>query len=384
MKSNKILYLWQSTYPWEVRVEKITTSLIDHGYEVHLLCRHNNKSLQQNPQLIIHDFLFPRLASPFPCNPLWIIKLIYLVWVHKINLIICRDILVTPSALILKFLFKRPVLLDMAEHYPAALRGWKKYNSNLVWRYLIHTLKIADKVERFSVQYCEGIITVCKEQSQRLSQNLKKSDQICAVYNTPKEQFYKKIPLSKVETSKEPLLFAHHGYMTPERGLEKLIAAFALLKKEGFSYQLILAGQGELENELTEYAKKIQAPVIFLGKYKNTDFPQLISEIDIGVLAYETNEFIDHTVANKLFDYMSAGKPVLVSKTKALERIINETKCGAVIDITTANSLAESIIKFVNSRTGSEGANGRKAIIEKYNWEADQLRLIQFVESFLK
>ena len=37
----RIVMVWDGDYPWDVRVEKVCTTLIASGHEVHLVCRNS-------------------------------------------------------------------------------------------------------------------------------------------------------------------------------------------------------------------------------------------------------------------------------------------------------------------------------------------------------
>lgn len=379
LQNKNILYIWQSSYPWEIRVDKTIQALLSVGAHVNLLCR-NKKSESNTAGLQYFDLSDEPFNQALPFSPIWTRKISKILIQQKIDLVIARDILVTPSALMSAKKLGVPVIMDMAEHYPAAMRGWKKYNENFWPRFLVKNLKIPDHVEMYCVRRVQGIITVCREQEVRLQSMGMPSHQMCSVYNTPDLMFF---PTSLVSPPSQVRRFAHHGFLTPERGLNQAIEAFSILKKRGFAVELLLAGSGESELELRALAEKLQAPVQFTGPYQFADFPRLISEIDAGLLPYQINEFLDHTVANKLFDYMAVGKPVLVSKTKALQRIISETKAGFAIDIGTPESFADSILDFLKVNPQTLGEQGRRAIEEKYNWEHDKKTLIQFIGRFL-
>ena len=129
MQSKNILYIWQSTYPWEVRAEKLTDSLILAGHDVSLLCRKIDSHKNANPKLSLFNLQSNPFNAPVPFSPVWTQEIKKIIKHKKIDLIIARDILVTPSALQAAKNFSIPVLIDMAEHYPAAMKGWKKYNS---------------------------------------------------------------------------------------------------------------------------------------------------------------------------------------------------------------------------------------------------------------
>lgn len=379
MQGKKILYVWQSSYPWEVRVEKITEALLKAGAEVCILCR-KKTDLNINPQIKLFDLSDHALNAAIPFSPVWTRRIKDIVATEKIDLIIARDILVSPSAIRAGKAYKIPVLMDMAEHYPAAMRGWKKYQVGFWNRLMIHQLRTPERIEKFAAKHMNGIITVCLEQEQRMQTLGAESKNLCSVYNTPVLDLFPK-PVFREKKSLQK--FAHHGFLTPERGLDQLVRAFAILASLGHRVELILAGSGESEFELQRLATELHAPVHFTGRYPFSDFPKMLSEIDVGILPYQLSEFLDHTVANKLFDYMAAGKPVLVSNTKSLKRIVQETKAGAIIDVRSPEALAQSILDFMRTTNGQEGRSGRTAVEEKYNWRHDEETLIDFVRRYL-
>ena len=63
-----ILFLWDSDYPWDIRVEKICNTLIENGHEVHLVCR--NKS-RKSTEEIYQGISIHRI----PCLPKYLGKL---------------------------------------------------------------------------------------------------------------------------------------------------------------------------------------------------------------------------------------------------------------------------------------------------------------------
>ncbi|MBC7465989.1 MAG: glycosyltransferase [Bdellovibrio sp.] len=379
MRGKNILYVWQNSYPWEIRVDKTITTLLEAGANVHLLCR-QKKAEPNHPHLLYHDLSDRKLNYAIPFSPVWEKKIQELVGLHKIHLIIARDILIAPAAIRAVNEFKIPVILDMAEHYPAAMRGWKKYNKNFFLKSFIHTFRVPDRVEKYAVKNSSGVMTVCYEQELRLLNFGVKKENLCSIYNTPNLDYF---PAGLVKPPTEITVFAHHGFMTPERGLDVAIRAFSILKNQGHPFRLRLAGAGECEVELKQLATNLDAPVEFTGPYLFSEFPAMISAIDIGILPYQLTEFLDHTVANKLFDYMAVGKPVLVSDTKALRRIVEQTGAGKVIDIRSPERIAASILEFVRTYSGEEGVRGRQAVEQKYNWGHDQKNMLAFLQGFL-
>ncbi|MHB8174458.1 MAG: glycosyltransferase, partial [Nitrospirota bacterium] len=87
----------------------------------------------------------------------------------------------------------------------------------------------------------------------------------------------------------------------------------------------------------------------------------------------------------KLFEYMMAGLPVLGSNFINLERIIMENECGLTVDPTDPARIAEKIMYLANNPEISRkmGENGVKAVMERYNWEKEEEKLLALYHKIL-
>lgn len=85
---------------------------------------------------------------------------------------------------------------------------------------------------------------------------------------------------------------------------------------------------------------------------------------------------------NKMFEYMSAGIPVIASNFPLWEEIIKGNHCGLCVEPLNPNAIAEAIKYLLahDAEASQMGINGRKAVEEKYNWEAEEKKLVGFYE----
>ena len=81
---------------------------------------------------------------------------------------------------------------------------------------------------------------------------------------------------------------------------------------------------------------------------------------------------------NKLFEYMAAGLPVVASDFPAWRDIVEGNDCGICVDPTDPVAIAGAIEQLADQpeRRRQMGANGRRMVLEKYNWEAESRRLL--------
>jgi glycosyltransferase involved in cell wall biosynthesis len=87
----------------------------------------------------------------------------------------------------------------------------------------------------------------------------------------------------------------------------------------------------------------------------------------------------------KMFEYMSAGIPVIASDFPLWREIIQGNDCGLLVDPLDPAAIAKAIDYLVSNPAEAQrmGANGRKAVNERYNWAIEEQKLFAFYEHTL-
>lgn len=95
----------------------------------------------------------------------------------------------------------------------------------------------------------------------------------------------------------------------------------------------------------------------------------------------------NHTDAqpNKMFEYMSAGIPVIASNFPLWKEIIEGNECGLCVDPGDPKAIASAIDYLVLNPEAAEqmGRNGKQAVENKYNWSMEEVKLLNFYEGLL-
>jgi glycosyltransferase involved in cell wall biosynthesis len=126
---------------------------------------------------------------------------------------------------------------------------------------------------------------------------------------------------------------------------------------------------------------QIKTHVSFLGWLDYASAIRVIMESDIGLVPHYATDSWNTTVPNKLFDYMSMGKPVIVSNAKPTERIVLQEQCGVVFREKNAEDLAHAVFQLQDRAVRERmGQNGKGAITRTYNWSIDEERLLRAVD----
>jgi glycosyltransferase involved in cell wall biosynthesis len=82
----------------------------------------------------------------------------------------------------------------------------------------------------------------------------------------------------------------------------------------------------------------------------------------------------------KMFEYMAAGIPVIASNIPSWREIIEGNSCGLSVDPLDPHAIAAAIDDLISDPELAKrmGENGKKAVLEKYNWPVQAVKLTDF------
>jgi glycosyltransferase involved in cell wall biosynthesis len=88
---------------------------------------------------------------------------------------------------------------------------------------------------------------------------------------------------------------------------------------------------------------------------------------------------------NKMFEYMSAGLPVIASNFPLWREIIETNECGICVDPLDPKAIADAIDWLVENPTPARtmGENGSKAVMERYNWSVEEEKLLALYDKLI-
>jgi glycosyltransferase involved in cell wall biosynthesis len=396
----RALLLWDSDYPWDIRVEKICTTLSNAGWEMHLVCRNGGRQARDElcGSLRIHRISalsawLGRMNSwygfPFFLSPVWLSRLREVVGGQRVNLIVVRDLPMAPAAVLVGKMFKIPVILDMAECYPELVRLIWRFETFRLANLLVRNPYLADLIEGVVLKNVDRVWVMVEESGQRLLARGFPREKITLVSNTPEVDRFSSAPASfpgGMKAHRGKIILLYVGFLTHSRGLAAIINALPVLLQERSDLFLMLVGAGTAAKELRQLARRlgVQEQVAFEGWVDNRQVPQYVASADICLVPHHKSGHWDHTIPNKLFDYMAAGKAVLASDARPMTRIINEAGCGLIYrDGDQKHLVAQALRLFDPALRHRLGAKGLQAIEKKYNWQQDAGRMLASMEGLL-
>ncbi len=171
------------------------------------------------------------------------------------------------------------------------------------------------------------------------------------------------------------LLILQGGGINIDRGGEELIEAVSTLEK----VFLLIAGSGDVIEILKEkvITLNIFDRIRFIPKLPWEEMMRYTKSADAGLsLDKDTNLNYHFSLPNKLFDYISAGIPVIAGNLPEVKKIVEERNCGIIIHSITPEEIRKAIIKLRDDRALlNKLRQNAVTASETLNWETESIKI---------
>ncbi len=169
----------------------------------------------------------------------------------------------------------------------------------------------------------------------------------------------------------------YSGSFAPWHACENMIEVAKKLVKKDKKIKFLLIGNGK-KWKTCKYLidkHKLQNNVTLTHKIPYSEMPAYVSAADICLALFDRNyhEYKEsgyYYSPVKLFEYMSAGKPVVASNIGNIKQLITKEN-GFLVDENDIDEVSSAILKLIkNKRLYKKiSENNRKLILDKYNWK---------------
>lgn len=384
----KILFILDHPFPPNVRVENEMKALTDAGSDVHVACVQkdgeplNEKTIygtvhRKPMSKFIYKSSVGVLKFPFYFN-YWRRFVDELFAQEHFDAIHICDLPLARIGYKAKIKYGTIFVLDLFENWPVLLQLsthtntflGKMLSSHRQWvRYEKEMCKLADRV-----------IVVIEEAKTRIEALGISPEKVVVISNTLDiEQF--DVPKRKMFNTNE-IRMLYVGGINFHRGIQYVIKAISILKEKNVPVHFDLVGSGSYLANIKSLIEelKVQDNVTVHGYKPYTQICDLYETANIALIPHVKSSHTDNTIPNKIFQYMYAEIPMVVSNCDPLVRIMDETGSGLSYHYDQPEELAAIIADFYEhpEKLSCYIKHGRKAVIDKYNWKVDGCKLVEF------
>lgn len=338
---------------------KEAKSLAKAGYDVSLVAQHDKEETVDGIRII---------PLPKPKNRLK--RMTMTVWMAyrkalKVNADIYHfhDPELIPIGLLLK-LCGKSVIYDVHEDVPR--HNLSKSYIPAAFRKPISTM--IEIMEAFSARRFDGVVTATPFINRRFSElgataiNVNNYPLVSELYTT--EDQWK---------NKEKIV-CYVG------GIAKIRGAFGMLDAIGKTkYRLLLAGNINPDAEKSLKQLPGWPQVEALGFVDREGVRATIGRSMGGLVIFHPGPNHINAQPTKMFEYMSAGIPVIASNFPLWQEIIEGTECGICVDPLNPEEIADAIRWIIEHPIEAQemGEKGRQAVLDKYNWVQESQKLLR-------
>jgi len=184
----------------------------------------------------------------------------------------------------------------------------------------------------------------------------------------------------------DKLVLLHTGAMGKVNGLDFVIKAAERLKEHS-DIIFVLIGDGNQKLFLEGRVKELGLTNVEISSSTpKRELPEFYAAADMGLVIIGNFPIIEHNSANKFFDSLSAGKPVLLNYSGWQRKILEENAAGFGCDLCNLDQFVEKVLHLNSHRKQIEqmGQNARQVAIKEFNRDNLAKQALAAVSSIAK
>jgi glycosyltransferase involved in cell wall biosynthesis len=122
--------------------------------------------------------------------------------------------------------------------------------------------------------------------------------------------------------------------------------------------------------------------VLFLPPLPKTAIPQALAAADACIAILKPIALYKTVYPNKVFDYMAAGRPVILAIDGVIRQVIDQAQAGLPVPPGNAQALASAIRRLYEDRNlgRAMGANGRRFVEKHFDRAIHAQKVVQIME----
>ena len=174
------------------------------------------------------------------------------------------------------------------------------------------------------------------------------------------------------------------GTIQEDRGIYDVLDSARYL-----DYPILLTGEYASEQVQQRVEEESQdLPLRSLGFLERGEVIELLLHSRVGLAPMHQAEHYQMNLPPKIFEYMICEIPVVASDFSYWREILEDSEygqCGICVDLEDPKSLAKAVTYLMENEDDAiqMGLNGRRAVLERFNWENETQKLLDLYTRLL-
>lgn len=348
---------------YDQRMIRICTTLAENGYKVTLVGR----ILPHSKPLVERPFAQKRIQCLFNKGKLFYIeynfRLLIMLLFTPFDVVCPVDLDTLVPGYTISRLRKKKCVYDAHEYFTELPEVVGRPVVKSIWEWVANRI-----IPRLTFAYTVGNSLAAVFQQ-------KYGTPFEVIRNVPK---LSELPLPDHRQKLEPHVIFYQGALNEGRGLEQAILAMKQIE----GAQFWLAGEGDLSEHLREMVREegLDKKVIFLGYVTPEALKEITPKVTIGLNLLENKGLsYYYSLANKTFDYIAAGIPVIQMNFPEYRYLNDQFEVAILISSLEVADIRSAILLLLNDPEFYEKRKSAcKEAAKANNWEIESLRLLAF------
>ena len=352
---------------------KQSKSLIKAGYDVILIIQHDKDETIDGIKIIA----LPKVTGRVK-RILGIWKVFRLAFSQKAKIYHFHDPELLPVGILLKIFTGSKIIYDVHENIKRDIekKNWLPKGTRKLASIVFQL------IEKVGMLFFSKLIIA----EDSYIENYSKYSNVVILRNYPILPSIEEFPINK--NSRPTLIYV--GGISKARGVYELIDTIKLLKVKYPDILLELVGgiaNANLEAMIKEKIRgnNIEENIHLVGRVDYKDIYSMAFNCHVGMAILHPIPNYKESLATKLYEYMAINLPIVASNFPMWKEVVEGNKCGLTVNPLNPKEIASAVEYLISNpeEATQMGQNGRKAVIEKYNWETESKKLIAIYQELL-
>lgn len=282
-----------------------------------------------------------------------------------------------PVGLALRLIHKRDVIYDVHENVSQQILT-KRYIPQVLRKPVAATYAF---VERQAAKRLSAIVTANEDIDEQFRGS---SEHIVAVHNYAEAELFGEAPAANDPRYRSGLVF--HSAASERTSFAAVLGALKLIPRD-VKIRLMATLNVDYESAyVNQLAEEYEADRLeLMGLLPQRDMARLASQCAVSIVLY--SDRLNHASirANRFFESLAAGLPVVVPDFPEWRQTVESLGCGIAVDPNDSKAIADALHFLVTHPDTAEemGRRGRQALLQSFSWTHEKDKLLQLYDSLL-